>query len=77
MSISKTEIKQLLEKIIFEETHPQDWVEDVWDLSALHGESSAKLLDAFYALIECCSEEQLENLLQTLYQEQLSIFRKQ
>ena len=27
MTIPKTEAKQLLEKIIFEETSPQDWVE--------------------------------------------------
>ncbi|MEA5532992.1 hypothetical protein [Crocosphaera sp. XPORK-15E] len=71
MSISKPEIKQLLERVIFEETHPEDWVEDVWALSAMHGDSGAKLLDVFYALIECCSEEQLENLLHTLYQKQL------
>lgn len=72
MPISKTDAKHLLERIIFEETDPQDWVEDVWGLSAMHGESGAKLLDMFYALIECCSEEQLENLLQGLYQEQLN-----
>ena len=72
MPISKTDAKHLLERIIFEETAPQDWVEDVWGLSAMHGESGAKLLDMFYALIECCSEEQLENLLQSLYQEQLN-----
>lgn len=72
MSISKADAKHLLERIIFEETNPQDWVEDVWGLSAMHGESGAKLLDMFYALIECCSEEQLENLLQSLYQEQLN-----
>ncbi|MEA5510490.1 hypothetical protein VB715_12010 [Crocosphaera sp. UHCC 0190] len=71
MSISKPEIKQLLERVIFEETYPQDWVEDVWALSAMHGDSGAKLLDVFYALIECCSEEQLENLLHNLYEKQL------
>ncbi|ACK65032.1 conserved hypothetical protein [Rippkaea orientalis PCC 8801] len=71
MKISKIEAKQLLERIIFEETDPQDWVQDVWGLSALHGESAAKLLEVFYALIEYCSEEQLDNLLQTLLQEPL------
>lgn len=71
MTISKTEAKQLLERLIFEDTHPQDWVNDVWGLSPMHGDSGAKLMDAFYALVECCPEEQLENLLQSLYQEQL------
>jgi len=37
MSISKTEAKQLLERMIFEETHPQDWVQDTWGLSPLLG----------------------------------------
>lgn len=75
MSLTKTDIKQLLESIIFEETDPQDWVEDVWSLSAVHGESGAKLLDVFYALIECCSQEQLDNLLQTLYQAKIENFK--
>lgn len=72
MSISKSEAKQLLERLIFENTSPQDWVEDVWGLSPLLGDSAAKLRDAFDALIECCPEEKLENLLQSLYQDQLN-----
>ena len=71
MIISKTEAKQLLERLIFEDTHPRDWVEDVWELSPMHGSSCAKLLEAFYSLIELCREEQLENLLQSIYQEKL------
>ncbi|MBF2016721.1 MAG: hypothetical protein HC836_03520 [Richelia sp. RM2_1_2] len=71
MSISKTEAKQLLERMIFEDTHPQDWVQDVWGLSPLLGDSAAKLFEVFEALIECCPERQLENLLQSYYQEQL------
>lgn len=71
MSISKEEAKQLLERLIFEEERPQDWVQDVWGMSPTLGESAAKLLEVFDALIECCPSEQLENLLQTLYQERL------
>ncbi|MGB3639541.1 MAG: hypothetical protein WBA39_18490 [Rivularia sp. (in: cyanobacteria)] len=71
MSISKTEAKQLLERMIFEETHPQDWVQDVWGLSPLLGDSAAKLFEVFEALIECCPEAQLENLLKSYYQEKL------
>lgn len=71
MSISKNEAKQFLERLIFEYTDPQDWVNDVWGLSPMHGDSCAKLLEAFYSLIELCREEQLENLLQSIYQEKL------
>ena len=71
MSVSKTEAKQLLERMIFETTAPKDWVDDVWALSPLMGDSAAKLLDAFYALIECCPDEQLDNLVKSLYREQL------
>ncbi|HHP7230668.1 MAG TPA: hypothetical protein ACFCUY_07400 [Xenococcaceae cyanobacterium] len=71
MAISRQEAKQLLERIIFEEMQPSDWVQDVWDLSGIHGESAAKLLEAFEALIECSSPEKLENLVQNLYQDRL------
>lgn len=71
MSISKTEAKQLLERLIFEDESSQDWVQDVWGLSPTLGDSAAKLLEVFEALINCCPEEQLENLLKTLYQDRL------
>ncbi|HAX79514.1 MAG TPA: hypothetical protein DCY88_27720 [Cyanobacteria bacterium UBA11372] len=71
MSISKLEAKQLLERMIFEDLLPEDWVQDVWGLSPVLGDSAAKLLEAFEILIECCSEEKLENILQSLYQEQM------
>lgn len=71
MSISKTEAKQLLERMIFEDTHSQDWVQDVWGLSPLLGDSAAKLYEVFEALIECCPESQLENLLQSYYQQKM------
>ncbi len=69
MSLSKAEVKQLLERLIFAEDPPREWVQDVWGMSPTLGESAAKLLDAFEMLIECCSEEKLENLLQSLYLE--------
>ncbi|MBE9067659.1 hypothetical protein IQ260_13440 [Leptolyngbya cf. ectocarpi LEGE 11479] len=70
MALSKAESKQLLERIIFEETAPKDWVQDVWGLSPMHGDEAAKLFDVFEALIECCSEEKLENLVQSLVRAQ-------
>lgn len=71
MALSREEAKQLFERLIFDDSRPRDWVEDVWGLSPILGDSAAKLLDAFDALIECCSEEKLDNLLQSLYRDRL------
>ncbi|MGL5940390.1 MAG: hypothetical protein ACRC2S_08395 [Waterburya sp.] len=71
MSLSKAEAKQLLERMIFDEQPPQQWVEDVWGLTPMLGDSAAKLYEAFEALIECCPEDKLDNLLQTYLQAQL------
>ncbi|GAB4369065.1 MAG: hypothetical protein Kow00121_08710 [Elainellaceae cyanobacterium] len=71
MSISKEEAQHLLERLIFEQERPEDWVQDVWGLSPTLGESAAKLLQVFEALIECCPEEKLENLLQGFYGDSL------
>ncbi len=69
MSISKAEAKQLLERLIFDDLAPQQWVEDVWGITPILGDSAAKLLEVFEALIECCPEDKLDNLLQTYLQE--------
>jgi hypothetical protein len=71
MALAKAEIKQLLERLIFEDSSPQQWVEDVWGLSPLLGDTSAKLLEVFEGVIDCCPDEQLDNLLQSLYQAQM------
>ncbi|MGB3613421.1 MAG: hypothetical protein WBA10_06455 [Elainellaceae cyanobacterium] len=71
MPLSKSDAKQLLTRLIFEDSTPQQWTEDVWGLSPLLGDSAAKLLEVYSALIECCPEETLDNLLQSLYREQL------
>jgi len=71
MSVNKIEAKQLLERMIFEDTAPKDWVQDVWDLSPLLGDSAAKLFEAFELLIDCCPEERLDNLVKSLYREKL------
>ncbi|NJO94099.1 MAG: hypothetical protein HC820_06590 [Hydrococcus sp. RM1_1_31] len=71
MSISKIEAKQLLERLIFDDERPQDWVQDVWGLSPMLGDSAAKLLEVFEALIECCPDEKLENLVQIYYRDRI------
>lgn len=73
MALSKDETKRLLERLIFADERPQDWVQDVWGLSPTLGDSAAKLLEVFQALTEYCSEEQLENLLQTYYQDSFDL----
>ena len=69
MSISKSEAKQQLERLIFYDESSSEWVQDVWDMSPILGENAAKLLDVFDMLIDCCSEEKLENLVESLYDE--------
>ncbi|MDJ0899875.1 MAG: hypothetical protein QNJ55_13805 [Xenococcus sp. MO_188.B8] len=71
MAISREEAKQLLERIIFEEMQPSDWVQDVWELNPIHGDSAARMLEVFQGLIECSSEEKLENFIQTLYSDRV------
>lgn len=71
MALSKTETQQLLERMIFDETTPDDWVQDVWGLSPILGDSAAKLLEAFQAVCDRCDDEDLEDLLQSLYQDQM------
>ena len=71
MSISQKEAKQLLERIIFEDDRPEDWVQDVWGMSPTLGESAAKLWEVFEALVECSNEEKLDNLVKALYQSYL------
>lgn len=69
--ISKKEAQQLLERIIFEEMQPQDWAQDIWDFNPIHGECSARLLDAFTALIQLSSSEKLEAYLHSLYEDRI------
>ena len=71
MSLSKTEAKQILERMIFDEQPANQWVEDIWGLTPMLGDSAAKLYEAFEALIECCPEDKLDSLLQTYLQEQM------
>lgn len=73
MPLSKTETQQLLERLIFDETAPEDWVQDVWGLSPILGDSAAKLLEVFQAVCDRCDDDDLEDLMQSLYQEQMEL----
>lgn len=69
MPLSQNEAKQLLERLIFADSSPEDWVQDVWALSPTLGETAARLVDGFNGLIHCAHQEKLENLLQDFYQD--------
>lgn len=71
MALSKVEAKQLLERMIFNDDRPQDWAQDVWDMSPTLGETAANLIDALNALIDCCPPDNLDNLLQSLYRDRM------
>ena len=71
MTLPKAEAQELLKRLIFDEQSPQEWVLDVWDMSPTLGETAAKLLDGFGAVLDCCSEEKLDNLVRSLYASQL------
>lgn len=70
MSLSQNETKQLLERLVFTEGSAEEWVQDVWALSPTLGETAARLVDVLNGLMDCTSEEKLENLLQGFYREQ-------
>ena len=72
MALDKSEVKQMLERMIFEETAPQDWAEDVWGLSPMMGDSALKLLEIFYLLIDASADQDLEELLGRLYSDRLN-----
>lgn len=71
MSLSHADAKRLLERLIFDEDKPQEWTQDVWDMSPTLGETAAKLAQVFDAVIDCCPEEKLEDLLKSFYAEQM------
>ena len=71
MTLSKQEARQLLERIIFNDERATDWAQDVWDMSPTLGETAARVVAVMDGLIECCSDEKLENFLQGLYREMM------
>ncbi len=71
MALSSEETRQLLARLIFDDSSAEDWVQDVWGLSPTLGETAARLVDAFEAVSDCASPERLENLVEGLYRAQL------
>lgn len=71
MALDKTEVRMLFDRLIFDETDPQDWVEDVWGLSPMMGDSAMKLLEVFYKVLERTPEAELQEVLKEIYVAQM------
>jgi hypothetical protein len=71
MALDKTEVKLLFDRLIFDETDPQDWVQDVWELSPMMGDSAMKLLEVFYKVLERTPEPELQEVLKEIYVAQM------
>lgn len=71
MALSQQEARQILHRMVFPDGSADDWVQDVWGLSPTLGETAARLVDVMEALTDCLSDEKLENLVQSLYQDQI------
>ncbi|MEM9137898.1 MAG: hypothetical protein AAGB01_11200 [Cyanobacteria bacterium P01_F01_bin.42] len=71
MALSDSEAKQLLDRLVFGEDKPQDWTQDVWDMSPTLGETAARLVEVYEAIADCCEAEALEELLKSFYAQQM------
>ena len=69
MTVSRKTAKKLLYDFMFENEGAQEWVEDVWGLSPFLGQSAANAAEVLGALIEVCSEEQINGVLSALYKD--------
>ena len=67
MTVSRKTAKKLLYDFMFENEGAQEWVEDVWGLSPFLGQSAANAAEVLGALIEICSERQINEVLTSLY----------
>ena len=58
----KAEAMKSLQYLIFDDEKPDDWVQDVWGMSSMLGDTAAKLLEAFEAVVERCPDESFDQL---------------
>ncbi len=69
MALTKPDLKMIFERMIFGETTPKDWSEDVYTFSPMLGDSAGKLLEAFDYLVALCPEDDFKSLVAQIYQE--------
>ncbi|MEM9151530.1 MAG: hypothetical protein AAGB19_13900 [Cyanobacteria bacterium P01_F01_bin.3] len=67
MTVSSKTAKKLLYDFMFESESAQQWVEDVWGLSPFLGQGAANAAEVIGALLETCSERQLNSVVSSLY----------
>ncbi|MGD1864798.1 MAG: hypothetical protein ACFB0D_09600 [Phormidesmis sp.] len=67
MTVSSKTAKKLLYDFMFESENGQQWVEDVWGLSPFLGQGAANASEVIGALLETCSERQLNLVVSSLY----------
>lgn len=67
MTVSRKTAKKLLYDFMFENEDAKEWVEDVWGLSPFLGQGAANAAEVLGALIETCSERQLNQVVASLY----------
>lgn len=67
MTVSSKTAKKLLYDFMFEHEDAKEWVEDVWGLSPFLGQGAANAAEVLGALIETCSERQLNAVVSSLY----------
>ncbi len=69
MALSRAEVQQLLERLIFDDDTPEEWLQDVWGLSPTLGEKAVTLLNVLDRLIESYPEDLLEDVMNECYQD--------
>lgn len=67
MTVSSKIAKKLIYDFMFESADAKEWVEDVWGLSPFLGQGAANAAEVIGALLEACSERQLNAVVSSLY----------
>lgn len=67
MTVSSKTARKLLYDFMFESEDAKEWVQDVWGLSPFLGQSAANAAEVLGAFIEVCSEQQLNEIISSLY----------
>lgn len=58
----KAEAMKSLQHLIFDDEKPDDWVQDVWGMSSMLGDTAAKLLEAFEEVAKYCPDKDFDQL---------------
>lgn len=65
---SKADALHSLQYLIFDDEQPDDWVQDVWGMSSMLGDTASKLLEAFEAVVESCPDDAFDQLVRRFEQ---------